>query len=130
MFIARLPQDKLEKAIKITEEALNDSSNLISSLDIQSLVDFLLFYSQAVHLERIFMQHFWDFVNHFSQSISRTTRRKMPNWVKDDLKLWNRLLFIYNGLLFFDILYRITLQAYINACMYGLGRFYYTSTGT
>ncbi len=44
-FTARLPQDKLERAIKKTGEALSDSSNSISYLDIQSLVHFLSFCS-------------------------------------------------------------------------------------
>ncbi len=44
-FTARLPQNKLERAIKKTGEAVSDSSNSISYLDIQSLVGFLSFCS-------------------------------------------------------------------------------------
>ncbi len=44
-FTARLPQDKLERVIKKTGEVLDDPSNSISYLNIQSLVGFLSFCS-------------------------------------------------------------------------------------
>ncbi len=85
-FTARLSQDKLERAIKKTGEVLSDSSNSISYLDIQSLVGFLSFCSQAVHLGRVIMRRLWDFINHFPRSTSRTTRKRMLSWVREDME--------------------------------------------
>lgn len=85
-FTARLPQDKLERAIRRTSEALSDSSNSISYLDIQSLVGFLSFWSQAARLERGFMRWLWDYVNYFPRGASRIMRRRIPSWVRDDLE--------------------------------------------
>ncbi len=45
--------------------------------------------------------------------------------MREDLQWWNRLLPSYNGVLFFDAVERPTFQAYTDACMYGLGGFYY-----
>lgn len=82
-FIARLPRDKLERAIQKTGKVLADDS--VSLLDIQSLVGFLFFCSQAVRLERVFMRRLWDFVNHIPRN-SRTTWRRIPAWVREDLE--------------------------------------------
>ncbi len=46
------------------------------------------------------------------------------------MKLWNKLLPIYNGVLFFDTINRITLKAYTDVCLYGLGGFYYSGVGS
>lgn len=53
-FTARLPADKLEKAVKATAKVL--SQKAVSFIDIQSLVGFHSFYSQAVRLGRVFMR--------------------------------------------------------------------------
>lgn len=58
--IARLPAEKLEKAIKATEKVLANQS--VAFLDIQSRVSFLSFCSQ-VRLGRVFMRRLWDFIN-------------------------------------------------------------------
>lgn len=55
--IARLPAEKLEKAIKATEKVLANQS--VAFLDIQSRVSFLSFCS----LGRVFMRRLWDFIN-------------------------------------------------------------------
>ena len=62
-FTARLPNDKLEKAVKATNKVLVEQS--VTFLDIQSLVGFLSFCFQAVHLGRVFMRRLWDFVNEY-----------------------------------------------------------------
>ncbi len=76
------------------------------------------------------MRRLWDFINHFQCSTSRTTRRRMPSWVREDLEWWNKLFPTYNGVLFFDTINRITLQAYTDKCLYGLGGFYYSRVGS
>lgn len=76
------------------------------------------------------MRRLWDFINHFPRSVSRTTRRRIPCWVREDLEWWNRLLPTYNSVLFFGATNRATSQAYTDACLYGLGGFYFLGTGT
>ena len=83
-FTARLPKDKLEKATKATAKILSQKS--VSFIDMQSLVGFLSFCSQAVRLGHVFMRRLWDFINHFPQMVPRTTLRRIPVWVKEDLE--------------------------------------------
>ena len=52
LFTARLPADKLEKAIRATLKVLNQKA--VSFIDILSLVGFLFFCSQAVRLGCVF----------------------------------------------------------------------------
>ncbi len=53
-FTARIPRDKLEKAILASSKVL--SQKAVSYIDIQSLVGFLSFCSQAVRLGPLFMR--------------------------------------------------------------------------
>lgn len=99
-FIARLPNEKLDKAIKATSKVLAEQS--VTFLDIQSLVGFLSFCSQAVCLGRVFMRRLWDFVNEYPRTATKLTRRRIPMWVRENLEWWNNLLPTYNGVLFFD----------------------------
>lgn len=122
-FIARLPKDKLEKATRATAKVLGQKS--VSFIDMQSLVGFLLFCSQAVRLCRVFMRRLWDFINHFPRARPRTTLRRIPAWVREDLEWWNKLLPAYNGVLFFDTKKRKTQTLYTHACLYSLSGFYF-----
>ncbi len=122
-FTARNPRDKLEKAILGSSKVL--SQKAVSYIDIQSLVRFLSFCSQAVRLGCVFMRRLWDFINHYPRDAIRSTPRRIPVWVKEDLKWWNKLLPTYNEVLFFDTGNRVTQTLYTDACLYGLGRFYF-----
>ena len=122
-FTARLPKDKLEKATKATAKILSQKS--VSFIDMQSLVGFLSYCSQAVRLGRVFMRRLWDFINYFPQMGPRTTLRRIPVWVKKDLEWWNKLLPAYNGVLFFDTKKRRTQTLYTDACLYVLGGFHF-----
>lgn len=128
-FIARLPAEKLDKAVKATAKILAEKS--VSLLEIQSLVGFLSFCSQAVRLGRVFMRRLWDFVNQFPRAGSKVMRRRIPVWVREDLEWWNDLLPSYNRVLFFDTLesYRPTITLYTDACLYGLGGFCFDGRG-
>lgn len=75
-FTAKLPNNKLAKAIKATGKTLAEQS--VSFLDIQSLVGFLSFGFQAVRLGRIFMQRLWDFVNEFPCISTKLTKTRIP----------------------------------------------------
>ncbi len=122
-FTARLPPEKLEKAIKATAKVLAEQS--VSFRDIQSLVSFLSFCSQAVQLGRVFMRRLWDFVNRYPRAATKVMCRKIPPWMREDLKWWNDLLPTYNGVLFFDVSNRPTTSVYTDACFYGLGGFFF-----
>lgn len=123
LFTARLPQDKLKKVIGATSKIL--SQKAVSFIDIQSLVGFLSFCSQAVRLGRVFMRRLWDFINHYPCDAPRSTLRRIPAWVREDLEWWNKLLPTYSGVLFFDTKNRVTQTLYPDACLYGLGGFYF-----
>ncbi len=75
-FTARLLRDKLEKAILASSKVL--SQKAVSYIDIQSLVGFLSFCSQAVRLGRVFMRRLWDFINHYPCDTTRSTLRRIP----------------------------------------------------
>lgn len=122
-FTAKLPDDKLVKAMKATGKILAEQS--VSFLDIQSLVDFVFFYSKAVRLGRVFMQKLWDFTNEFSRTFTKLTKRRIPAWVREDLEWWNELLPTYNRVLFFDTSSRHTIRLYNNTCLYDLGGFFF-----
>ncbi len=122
-FTARLPKDKLEKAILASSKVL--SQKAVSYIDIQSLVRFFSFCSQAVRLGRVFMKRLRDFINYYSRNATRSTLRRIPVWVREDLEWWNKLLTTYNGVLFFDTRNKVTQTLYTDACLYGLGGFYF-----
>lgn len=97
-FIIRLPKEKLDKTTRATVISL--SQKFVSFIDIQSLVTFLLFCSQAVRLGRIFMRRLWDFINYFPRTGPKTTIKRIPAWVRKDLEWQNKLLPAYNGICF------------------------------
>ncbi len=122
-FTAKLPDKKLEKAVKANSKVLAEQS--VTFLDIQSLVGFLSFCSQALRLETVFMQSFWDFVNEYHWAATKLNRRRIPGWVRENLEWWNDLLPAYNGVLFFDTCSRHTISIYTDASLYGLGGFFF-----
>ena len=83
-FTARLPNEKLEKAIRAMAKVLGEPS--VSFLDMQSLVGFLSFFSQAVRLGRVFMRGLWDFAKQYPRSSTKVTRRTISAWVREDLE--------------------------------------------
>ncbi len=122
-FTARLPRDKLKKAILALSKVL--SQKTVSYIDIQSRVGFFSFCSQAVRLRRVFMRRLSDFINHYPRDGTRSTLRRIPVWVREDLEWWNKLLLTYNRVLFSNARNRVTQTIYTDACLYGLGRFYF-----
>lgn len=101
--------------MKILSGMREDQIKLVSFLDMQSLVGFLSFCPQTVRLGRVFMRRLWDFINHFLRAAPRTTRRRIPVWGREDLEWWNN----------FDTSNREIKSLYTNACLYGLGGFYF-----
>ncbi len=126
-FTAKLSNEKLEKAVKATSKVLAEQS--VTFLDIQSLVGFLSFCSQAVCLGKVFMRRLWDFVNEYPWAATKLTRRRIPGWVREDLEWWNDLLPAYNGVLFVDTCSRHTINLYTDTYLYGLGGFFFEGRG-
>ncbi len=122
-FTVWLPGYKLEKAVRAILKVL--SQKAVSFIDIQSLMGFFSFCSQAVRLDRVFVRKLWDFINRYPRSESKSTLRRIPAWVGEDLEWWNKLLPTYNGVLFFDTRNRETQTLYTNACLYELGGFHF-----
>ena len=125
-FTAHLPHEKLEKVKNTTSKILRLES--VSFIDIQSMVGFLSFCSQAVRLGRVFIRRLWDFINHYLRSTPRATLRRILALVGENLEWWNKLLPIHNRILFFDSTNRQTQSLYTDACFYGFGGFYFKGT--
>ena len=126
-FTARLPEVKLHKAITLTAHIL--SYELVSLMDMQSLVGFLSFCAKAVQLGRVFMRRLWDFVvYHFEKFPTKSTRKQISSWVRDDLLWWNCLFPQFNDVLFFDGEQHQKIQIFTNASSYGLGDFFFVNS--
>ncbi len=75
------------------------------------------------------MIRLWDFVNQYPRAATKFTFRRIPPWVREDLEWWNDLVPTYNGVLFFDASNRPTTSVYTDACLYGLGGFFFNGKG-
>ncbi len=49
--------------------------------------------------------------------------------MREDLEWWNDLFLTYNGVLFFDVSNWPTTSVYTDACLYGLGGFFFYGKG-
>lgn len=123
LFIVRVPADKLARASEATSKALSQPS--VTLKEIQSLTGFLSFCAQAVRLGWVFMRHLWDFVASYPRLSSQFTQKRLTAEIREDLIWWNELLPTHNGVLFFDNQARPVFQLYTDACLEGLGGFYY-----
>ncbi len=83
-FTALPPRDRLEKAILASSKVL--SQKAVSYINIQSLVGFLYFCSQAVRLGPKFMRRLWDFINYYPRDATRSTLRGIQVWMREDLE--------------------------------------------
>ena len=74
------------------------------------------------------MRRLWDFIAEYPSSSTQFTRRRLSPDVLEDLTWWNELLPRYNGVLFFDSQARPVFQVYTDACLEGLGGFFYSGS--
>ena len=118
---ARLPIEKLEKAVTATANCL--SQHTLSLKAAQQLGGFLNFCCKVVRVSRAFMSSLWEFIAAFSKS--RSTKRRINFCLRQDLRWWHTTLPLVNGILFFDNTHRRTVQIFTDACPLGLGGFYY-----
>ena len=119
LFIARLPREMLERAIKITTKALLQKS--LSLHEARSLSGFLTFCTRVVRLGRVFMKNIWDFIASYPPHLALQGIRRIPISVVHDLEWWNKLLPTHNGMLFFDDRNREVVQLYTDVSLVGLG---------
>ncbi len=73
----------------------------------------------------MFMKRLWNFINHYPRDATKSALRRIPVLVMEYLEWWNKLLPTYNGVLFFDTKNRVTQTLYTDACLFGLGGFYF-----
>ena len=126
-FEARLPKEKVDKAIQAASAALADNS--ISLRDAQSLAGFLSFCSRVVRLGKVMLRELWTFLSLYPPTSKPFTRRRVPTAVREDLTWWTALLPAFNGVLFFDDANRVTFSLYTDASLQGLGGFYFKGAG-
>ena len=97
LFEARLPSEKLRRAITSSSAALESGSLTLYEAD--TLAGFLSFCSQVVRLGRAFMSSLWEFISTFPPTQGK---RRIPFFLRQDLRWWCSALPSHNGILFFD----------------------------
>ncbi|HEY5813549.1 MAG TPA: reverse transcriptase domain-containing protein [Terrimicrobiaceae bacterium] len=122
IFEARLSAEKLSKAITVTEACLNQVS--LSLREAQRLCGFLNFCCKVVRIGRNFMSSLWEFIAAFDPG--PPARRRINFCLREDIRWWHTTLPLINGILFFDDTNRRTVQVFTDACLHGLGGFYYS----
>ena len=126
LFEARLSPQKVAKALTITSTALLQDS--LSQREAQKLAGYLSYCCKVVRLGRVFLSSAWEFLG--TNFPSSTARRRIPRCLKDDLLWWNKTLPRVNGILFFNDPKRLTVHLFTDACLKGLGGFYYAGSST
>ena len=124
-FEARLPADKLQRAVTTTAACLNQPT--LSLKAAQQLGGFLNFCCKVVRIGRAFMSSLWEFIAAFSTS--RSVQRRVNFCLREDIRWWHTTLPLVNGILFFDDTNRRIIQVFTDACPRGLGGFYYSAEG-
>ena len=125
LFEARLPPEKLHRAISSSSAALESGS--LTLLEADTLAGFLSFCSQVVRLGRAFMSSLWEFISAFPPTQGR---RRIPFFLRQDLRWWCSTLPSHNGVLFFDDAARPPIQLFTDACLTGMGGFFYGSSNS
>lgn len=120
--VARVPQDKLEKAIIGTAAALARDS--ITLGEISSLIGFLGFCSKVVRLGKVYMRYLYSFLASYPLNATKACKKRMNSTVKTDLLWWNELLPRYNGIRCFNVEKRLEIQLFTDASVRGMGGFF------
>ena len=119
-FMARLSPQKLQKALTETTTAL--SRGWLTRREAQKLAGYLSYCCKVVRLGRTFLSSAWEFLSSFS---SPTARHRINRCFREDLLWWNKALPEVNGVLFFDDIRRRTIHLFTDACLTGIGGFFY-----
>ena len=122
LFEARLPLEKLRRAIALSAAVLESGTLTLHEAD--TLAGFLSFYSHVVRLGRAFMSSLWEFISAFPPTQGK---RWISFFLRQDLRWWCSALPSHNSILFFDDASRPPIQLFTDACLTGIGGFFYTS---
>lgn len=117
-----VPKDKLERVLKLTTIALQRGS--LNIMEAQSLAGLLSFCAPAVQLGFVFCRRLWTFIAAFRPQWGKEKRRRLPAPVRDDIKWWNELFPLYNGIRFFDDNTRPLIHVFADASELGIGAFF------
>jgi hypothetical protein len=124
-FVARLPQDKLNRALKATASTLAQQS--LTLKEAQSLTGFLSFCAPVVRLGWVFMRRLWSYVASFPFGAPKAMKQRIPALVMEDIRWWNSFLQQCNGTRFFSENDRDTVFLYTDASGVGMGGFFLQS---
>ena len=125
LFEARLPPEKLRRALALSAAALDSSALTLN--EAETLAGFLSFCSQVVRLGRAFTSSLWEFIAAFPPTQGK---RRIPFFLRQDLRWWCISLPAHNGILFFDDASRPPIQLFTDACLKGMGGFHYNSASS
>ena len=89
--IARLPQDKLNRALKAVQDTLRLGYTSFKAL--RNMLGFLSFCACVIPLGRPFLRKLFNFANELSHLSRPTTRRRLSAEAIQDLRWWLTLLF-------------------------------------
>jgi hypothetical protein len=120
--IVSVPQDKLARIVQLTSDAITKGS--LSLVEAQSLAGILAFCAPVVQLGFVFCRRLWTFIAAFQKHWSPSARRRIPAPVLDDIRWWNELFPLYNGVRFFDDTARPLIHLFADASVLGMGAFH------
>jgi ribonuclease HI len=120
--IARLPEDKLKRAIIITAQVLEHRTMTLEQA--QRVGGYLTFCARVVQLGWVYMRKIWNFIHSFPPSANIHMKRRYPPEIKQDLQWWNHLLPRHNGVIFFDSATRRKVHLFTDASHQGMGGFF------
>lgn len=123
IFTVSIPQDKVNKVIFLTTEALKRGSMTLHKA--QQLAGLLSFCSSAVQLGFVFCRRLWSFIASFKPSWHKSLRKRIPASVQEDLQWWHSLFPTFNGVRFFDDSNRPIIHLFSDASVLGMGAFYF-----
>jgi hypothetical protein len=123
---ARLPTEKLQKAIQVTTSTLQRSR--LSLQQAQAVAGYLSWCSNVVKLGRVYLRHLWNFIAAFPSDVHPKVQYSIPREVREDLLWWNTLLPKFNGR-YFIIQDREIIHLYSDASQTGLGAYYVAHNG-
>ncbi|KAJ5054746.1 uncharacterized protein L3040_001011 [Drepanopeziza brunnea f. sp. 'multigermtubi'] len=115
--------EKLQRVLHLTQIAIDDRS--LTLREAQSLTGLLSFCSPAVQLGYVFCRRLWTFIASFNPKWQQTLKRRVLRLMIEDIKWWNKLFPLYNGVRFFNDAWRPTIHLFEDASILGLRAFYF-----
>ena len=127
-FTVYIPQDKVDRVISLTADAL--VSNSMTIHEAQQLAGLLSFCASAVQLGFVFCRRIWSFVASFRSEWNKEFKRRIPAPVREDVQWWHDLFPAFNGVRFFDDSNRGIIHLFADASAQGMGAFYFDNVNS